>query len=185
MKLTSDHHLLVFGISTVVAFFFLILLFVCLFCLWLRWVFVAAQAFSLAAVRGGRSPGVVCRPKIIFLISEGLTSTNFQYWRPAKPAHRLWGLMLVALQLFFFYIGLWSIHNGSSSALNYIPHRNASSLRSTEKGERRRKKGGSGKKKETASNLKDTTNRIYSVLSMWVSDESRTQPGQCPLRSLI
>jgi len=39
--------------------------------------------------------------------SEGLTSTNFQSWRPAKPAHRLWRLVLVVLQFFFFLDYSW------------------------------------------------------------------------------
>ena len=76
MKLTSDHHLLVFGISTVVAFFFLILLFVCLFCLWLRWVFVAAQAFSLVVASGGFS--LVAVRGLLWMQSTGCRAHGLQ-----------------------------------------------------------------------------------------------------------
>ena len=99
MKLTSDHHLLVFGISTVVAFFFLILLFVCLFCLCLRWVFVAAQAFSLVVASGGFS--LVAVRGLLWMQSTGcrahglqqLQLTGFRAWAWAQLLRSMWDLL--------------------------------------------------------------------------------------------
>ena len=89
MKLTSNHHQLVFGISTVVAFFFfLMLLFICLFCFWLRWVFVATQAFSLGVANGGFS--LVALHGLLIVLASLVAEHRLQgTWASVVAAHRL------------------------------------------------------------------------------------------------